>query len=1130
MIWPRDAHVLFSLPSFTVHLARISFRPACVAKKSILHRRCAFIRSLPPMKMELKAGGPALATASKSNGNLGSAQYGDISGSIFCDPVRIPDQDSTPGPGSLLQDPQALTNLRISATPPVQNIQLSRFDPHLRHESMGYGSPVRQCRKVWSPNTVEHTEIQNTEIRRGYGGILAPGWLIARNKAPAMEVFSSIQCDDEDQRNHLVGALTQLTKTIETLKRPMGVTDKKTAFWNAYMKVADEHDKEFEQRYSTDLDVALIFAGLFSAIQPQLKPDAPTIIVAVQGLLYTSLFTTLLAALLAVLGKQWVMHYQAAGSRGTIEERGLERQRKLDGLRKWKLDTVLQTFPLLLQLALMLFSSALSLYLWPINRSVAGIVVRLNLLGFGSYILLLLSAAMFPDSPYQTPLSSFLKQLASPLFRILQTAFTKARKYTTQCGTSLARSLDSRTWTLPSFMQETSRNLEQSLWEEHPHLYFSDTSAEVPAVTWLLETSTDPITVTIAAEMAVDLQWPLDLDTTSAGARLTEIFDSCFDVRREPAMGFDICKLRHGMAHRAINCGMALGSLMHMTQASGRDHMPRSSCWHKELEHEADLSPAVTKRLCGVFWTVNKLPYSLSWVFTACPDKWELYVFATSRSTFSTENLVRFLDQFKAEDTPSLDESTFANYLCGVIAFFGPVESRILAQVDKSRLKVPLMIHLFKALQWRTVSTTLIARILNTTARLITRSEHILYPERKTLMTEICQFCTNFQAEPQSLQNQIFVSAATLATVDDLGTFPRYMRRQLRQTEWIFPVLEFVQRQREGLNGQILQEWNGTETFVLQSLLQFSAYTESGCLPIEPTSSAIQIIMQALSEPGNTSLLAFLTLCRAPQWFRDRSLESILMKSSVWTQLGRVALDNPRFAPGYLQLGEKIASVPGWKPIIHADLSTWVMVFIKDQPQRRFREDDFISVIRAIWIAPSAALSKDDNVLNSENASWIFCIAALSEAWGTLKSSAALYEYLRLARCAVSTSLRTNYFHLRWESPQAPIPQNIRATFSAQLGKSLIRAAGNMKNVLPSEGKSVVSDTPATSTIDRIRELLTVLGCKISTEFEPSSGEAVIGGATKPYTNWEELQGLFQAELDGLQILLGVEHEMGSPR
>ncbi|KAJ7769436.1 hypothetical protein B0H16DRAFT_1452625 [Mycena metata] len=117
----------------------------------------------------------------------------------------------------------------------------------------------------------------------------------------------------------------KLYRAMEALKLPVPTTDKKTSFWNSYMKLADEYDKEFHAKYSTDLDTALIF------IEPQLATDPPKIIIIVQCLLYASLSTTLLAVLLAVLGKQWLMYYQAAGSRGTIEKRGLERQRKLDG-------------------------------------------------------------------------------------------------------------------------------------------------------------------------------------------------------------------------------------------------------------------------------------------------------------------------------------------------------------------------------------------------------------------------------------------------------------------------------------------------------------------------------------------------------------------------------------------------------------------------------------------------------------------------------------------------------------------------------------------------------------------------------------------------------------------------------
>ncbi|KAJ7917896.1 hypothetical protein B0H13DRAFT_2321969 [Mycena leptocephala] len=111
------------------------------------------------------------------------------------------------------------------------------------------------------------------------------------------------------------------------------------------------------------------------------------------------------------------MFYQAAGSRGTIEERGLERQRKLDGLRRWKFDAVLQMFPMLLQLALLLFSLAISIYLWAIHRSIAAIVIALTVFGFASYIFLLASMIVSPDSPFQIPLASSLSQMGSRIWK-----------------------------------------------------------------------------------------------------------------------------------------------------------------------------------------------------------------------------------------------------------------------------------------------------------------------------------------------------------------------------------------------------------------------------------------------------------------------------------------------------------------------------------------------------------------------------------------------------------------------------------------------------------------------------------------------------------------------------------------
>ncbi|KAF7344526.1 hypothetical protein MSAN_01934500 [Mycena sanguinolenta] len=208
----------------------------------------------------------------------------------------------------------------------------------------------------------------------------------------------------------------KIHKAIEGLKPPAPVQDKKTLFWNSYMKLADEYDNDFQQKYSTDLNTGLIFAGLFSAvssafiiqIQPDLQTNPTLKIIVAQSLLFISLFTTLLASLMAVLGMQWLMYYQAAGSRGTTESRGRERQRKVEGLHKWKFKAILQIVPLLLQLALLLFTTALSVYLWTIHHSIALIVIILTGLGFGSYLVLLGSAIISPDSPFQTPLAPIL--------------------------------------------------------------------------------------------------------------------------------------------------------------------------------------------------------------------------------------------------------------------------------------------------------------------------------------------------------------------------------------------------------------------------------------------------------------------------------------------------------------------------------------------------------------------------------------------------------------------------------------------------------------------------------------------------------------------------------------------------
>ncbi|KAJ7874160.1 hypothetical protein B0H14DRAFT_2569342 [Mycena olivaceomarginata] len=135
----------------------------------------------------------------------------------------------------------------------------------------------------------------------------------------------------------------------------------------------------------------------------------------------------LLAALLAVLGKQWLLHYDSVGERRTIEERRLERQRKFEAIQRWKFDLVMQIFPLLLQFALLLFATALSLYLWTIHHVIAAMVLGLTDLGSLFYTAMVISAVAWEDSPFQTSLSFVLKNLLKRI-PLLRRFGTRSRK------------------------------------------------------------------------------------------------------------------------------------------------------------------------------------------------------------------------------------------------------------------------------------------------------------------------------------------------------------------------------------------------------------------------------------------------------------------------------------------------------------------------------------------------------------------------------------------------------------------------------------------------------------------------------------------------------------------------------
>ena len=126
--------------------------------------------------------------------------------------------------------------------------------------------------------------------------------------------------------------------------------------------------------------------------------------------LYASFFISLLAAFVAMLEKQWLNRYlRHAG--GVVIERSRDRQRKHRGLDKWPFHAIIESLPIMLQIALLLLSCGLPRHVWALNSFVASVVISLTTLGVVFYIGIVITWMSSYGRPFQTPASSALRGL-----------------------------------------------------------------------------------------------------------------------------------------------------------------------------------------------------------------------------------------------------------------------------------------------------------------------------------------------------------------------------------------------------------------------------------------------------------------------------------------------------------------------------------------------------------------------------------------------------------------------------------------------------------------------------------------------------------------------------------------------
>ena len=161
-------------------------------------------------------------------------------------------------------------------------------------------------------------------------------------------------------------------------------------------------------------------------------PGPPPTIVQVQAILYASLATSLFSAFLAMLGKQWLNRYVSVSVRGSAIERSQNRQQKLNGIVTWYFDHVMESLPLMLQVALLLLGCALSRYLWGIHIAIASIVLGAVSVGLLFYLSIVAAVAAFTSCPYQTPPSRILRSAAettASVASVMSAVFRRASEH-----------------------------------------------------------------------------------------------------------------------------------------------------------------------------------------------------------------------------------------------------------------------------------------------------------------------------------------------------------------------------------------------------------------------------------------------------------------------------------------------------------------------------------------------------------------------------------------------------------------------------------------------------------------------------------------------------------------------------
>ena len=395
----------------------------------------------------------------------------------------------------------------------------------------------------------------------------------------------------------------------------------------------------------------------------------------------------MLAAFVAMLGKQWLNRY-LKNSGGSMIERCGDRQRKCNGLEKWPLHFFVESLPVMLQVALLLLACGLCRHMWTINTSVAFTLISLTSLGVVFYVVIVIAGMSSYACPFQTPASVVLRRVWKRVRRGIVSLTVRSKQVLPRTRRTWNRRVRSllRQQSPPTMILLENVEVHQSEpWMKPMDFAVAHrTNADdVQCVSWILRNITDPEALDAAIRLAGNIRWFDDgINVDPPYDLIVSTFKACFDPTG---------RVYPGSRDRAYYSGRAMLWIHALAMCKSEEFARAFSLpgvqypapgLDSDLEHLLRVNYPGLSSQDHILWLPligpQSTPSHLQFVFNVL-----LHLTWANRTTLNYELLLDCIPKHKIETSLPLN-AALNQFLTWCILLGSPVEEEALKVQDKS--------------------------------------------------------------------------------------------------------------------------------------------------------------------------------------------------------------------------------------------------------------------------------------------------------------------------------------------------------------------------------------------------------------------------------------------------------------